>query len=142
MRLMSSEEAVHAYYRDRLTNDPDLLRDWFTQKAFISFNGSGLAKTESPDLCARRRAGEDPEAVTKLCHYLISRWHWHGYDLLQVVADRQQAASRVLIDIEYLPTGTRLKSEIAEFTQFNGERFTQLISFFDTDASAAMKGER
>lgn len=139
MRLMSTEEAVSAFYRDRLTNDPELLRDWFTNDAFVSLNGSGAANTETPEAHAKRRARDNPDALTRLCNALVANWHWHSFEVLQTMAVGDRAASRVLVDITFLPTGRRAVMEFAEFIEFDGERITEMIAFVDTEATTAMQ---
>lgn len=140
MRLMSTDEAVRAFYRDRLTNDAVLLRDWFTDGALLSLNGSYAAKSEFEQAYFRKRFRDNPRALTELCAALVSNWHWHSCEVLQSISVGETAATRVLVDVSHQPTGNRAMMEFAEFIRFDGERITEMIAFLDTAAAAHLQG--
>lgn len=136
--LMSTEEAVHAFYHERLSNDPDMIRGWFTRDAIICINGGEPSAHEDRVTAARRRAVDDPEALRRLCANLMANWHWHDVEIISSVVDCGRAAVRLLVDLEYVPTGERVRTEMAEFFTFNGEYITELVAYVDTAMSLKM----
>ncbi len=133
---MSTDEAVRAFYKDRLSNDAEQFRDWFTDCAHISMNGSGVATGQ---IQRQRHANDDPKALTNVCNAITNQWHWHSAKVLESVAQGDKASTRVLVDLTYRPTGKRTHMEFAEFIHFNGERITEMIAFVDTLAAEALQ---
>ena len=138
MALMSTKEAVTAFYRDRLKNDPEIMFSWFVDGARISINGSGIARQQGFELIPTRPSQDDPQSLDELASFL-SAWRWHGVEILALPVDDDLAITRVVVDIENTETGHRERTELCEHFVFNGERFTSLIQFLDTLLSQEMQ---
>lgn len=135
MRLMSTEEAVRAFHKDRLSNDPQQLRDWFADEALVRINGTAIVKTEGDK--ADPEATLDLEALTP--DELLNEWFIHASEVRETMAEGERAASRVWLDISHRPSGHRTTLELAEFIRFDGERITEMIAFLDSKIADEIK---
>ncbi|GGY42409.1 nuclear transport factor 2 family protein [Parvularcula lutaonensis] len=130
---MSTEEAVRAYYRDRLLNDPEVLRSWFTRDAQVSINGSdalfGLDNTFG------MKDGASAQAFT---NFLVNTWKLLDFEILSLVSEGNRAATRVIVEVECIPTGLKGRSEICNHFTFDGERMTSILEFLDTAHAAKL----
>lgn len=123
MALMSIEEAIHAFYKDRLSNDPTLLHSWLTENGRMRIVGVA----DNPGIQDAR----DQYAPLYL-EKLAREWLWRDAEILSILADGNEAACRVRFQVESVATGERVWTELSSHTVFDGQRFSSIVTYLDT----------
>ncbi|GGY42417.1 nuclear transport factor 2 family protein [Parvularcula lutaonensis] len=140
MKYDNLEEAIRAYYRDRLRADGFLSSEWFHPSAVISLNGSGIVDAHEPltPISGRRRSSDDPEEQQALLDTLRKSWRIHTAEIIDTLTQDDVIVLRAIWDVECLETGERATTEVCEHYRFAGDRIASVIAFFDTALAKRM----
>lgn len=141
MPLMSTDEAVRAFYRDRLMNDAEVMRGWFAPDARIAINGSRRGGGMESCSIMPEKEMTDAERLGAYVDFVIGTWRLHDFEILSLATEGASAATRVIFDCECIANGLRVRTELCHFFVFEGELVTALTEFVDTAlASRTLEG--
>lgn len=138
MAFMSSVEAVQAFYRERLENDADTIRSWFTDDADVTINGKLISTSDATSELTGESVSDDDDLISALCAYLTRTWILHDFEILSIASEGDRVVSRVIVDCEAKATGRRGLTEVSNHFTFNGEHFTESVEYFDSAFAARL----
>lgn len=127
-------QQIEQFYEDRRTGDHDRILQWFSPRALVSMNGSGVATAKEPDTryTHRFRSSNDEEGHLAHIEETTRNWKLHGIELIDILVDGDVVVVRATFDIEGITSGKRARTEFCEHFRFAGERIASMITFFDT----------